>query len=266
MESPGVCLAWIDGGQTEGWFTWSLAQLITLDSRCSQYVTGERGDMIHLQSSPRIHEARNQVVDMFARLEQQPEWLFMLDADMTFEPDVLERMMQIADPRQVPILGGLAFGGGRANDPFPTIYKLTEKRVGEYNYPSVEKVYDYPRDTLVKVGATGAACLLVHRSVLGAMKNAFEYLADGRRNPYPWFPEGVHGAEGEGWGEDTAFCLRAFAIGAPVHVHTGIRFGHIKSHIIDEVYYDNRRAAQAQASVNGHQTRAERRRMARQRS
>ena len=266
VSSPGVCLCWIDGGTTSGWFTWSLAQLITLDARLSQYVTGEQGDMIHLQSSPRIHEARNQAVDLFAQLEQQPEWLLMIDSDMTFEPDLLERMMQVADRERVPILGGLCFGGGRANDPFPTIYRLTQ----EDNYASLDKVYDYPRDTLVKVGATGAACLLVHRSVYAAMHKAFATLADGRMNPSPWFAEGVFGPKGESWGEDTAFCLRAHALQIPIHVHTGIKLGHVKETIIDEVYYDNRREVRRQDERVSppplHATRAERRRLARARA
>jgi len=269
-SSPGVCLAWIDGGTTSGWFTWSLAQLVTLDSRLNQHVTGPQGDMIHIQSSPRIHEARNQVVDQFAQLDQQPEWLLMLDSDMTFEPDLLERMMAYAHPERVPILGGLCFGGGRVNDPFPTIYRLTQ----EGNYASLDKVHDYPRDALVKVGATGAACLLVHRQVYAAMHKAFGTLADGRMNPSPWFAEGVFGANGESWGEDTAFCLRAHALSIPVHVHTGIKLGHVKDQIIDEQFYDARRAVVAEdnlrksassetPAVNGNGSRAERRRKAR---
>jgi hypothetical protein len=271
--SPGVCLAWIDGGTVSGWFMWSAMNMLTLDGRLSQHITGEKGDQIHIQSSPRIHEARNQVVDEFARLEQQPEWLLMLDSDMTFEPDLLERMMRVADPVRVPILGGLCFGGGRVNDPFPTLYKLLEEEEGERSYYSLDKVHDYPRDALVSVGATGAACLLIHRQVFAVMKTAYGSLPDGSPNPSPWFAEGITGLKGEGWGEDTVFCLRAQSLRIPVHVHTGIKLGHVKENIIDEAYYDRHREVRRQNDLwatavgNGSTpklSRAERRRRARE--
>jgi hypothetical protein len=267
--SGGVCLAWIDGGTVSGWFMASAMNMLTLDARLDQHIIGEKGDQIHIQSSPRIHEARNQVVDHFAALPQEPEWLLMIDSDMTFEPDLLYKMLAVADPETVPIVGALCFGGGRVHEPFPTIYRLVQ----EAGYASLDKVYDYPRDALVKVGATGAACMLVHRQVFAVMKKHFGTLSDGRPNPSPWFAEGVFGLKGEGWGEDTVFCLRAHALNIPVHVHTGIKVGHVKEVIIDEVFFDNRREAQrhdklwrdvsGQAS-NGKITRAQRRRRARE--
>jgi hypothetical protein len=277
MESPGVCLAWIDGGWTSGWFAACMAGMLSLDARLSQHIVGPKGDVIHIQSSPRIHEARNTVVDHFAALEQQPEWLLMLDADMTFEPQLLYQLMATASLNEVPILGGLCFGGGRVHEPFPTIYRLEQKEVGGRRYPSIDKVFDYPRNALVKVGATGAACLLIHRQVLAVMKEHFGTLADGRINPSPWFAEGVIGPEGQSWGEDTAFCLRAHALGIPVHVHTGIKLGHMKEQVIDEVFYDARRAVVAEdklwkgvsgetPALNGSNlNRAEKRRLARER-
>jgi hypothetical protein len=273
--SGGVCLAWIDGGTVSGWFMASVTNMLALDHRLDGHIVGDQGDQIHIQSSPRIHEARNQVVDHFAALPQQPEWLLMIDSDMTFEPDLIYKMLRVAHPERVPILGGLCFAGGRVHEPFPTIYRLLEERVDERSYYSLDKVHDYPRDTLVQVGATGAACLLVHRQVFATMKNAFGKLSDGRPNRSPWFAEDVSGLKGEGWGEDTVFCLRANALGIPVHVDTRIKVGHVKEVIIDEVFFDNRREAQrhdklwrdisGQAS-NGKITRAQRRRLARERA
>lgn len=267
MDSPGVCLSWIFPRDVSGWFAMSVANMLTLDARYNQHIIGPRGDIIAISSSPRIAEARNQVIDNFAALEQQPEWLLMIDSDMTFEPDLLERMLAVADPVEVPILGGLCFAGGRHHDPYPTIYRQIEKD----GYLSVDRVYDYPRDALVKVGATGAACMLIHRNALGAMKNNYNTKPDGSRNPYPWFAEGVVGPEGEPWGEDIIFCLKAGALGIPVHVHTGIKLGHIKDYVVDEAYYDARRAARREdelwksgetPAVNG--DRAARRRKARE--
>ena len=261
-ESPGVCLSWIFPADVSGWFAMSLANMLAFDARHSQHIIGPKGDVIALQSSPRIAEARNKVIDLYATLEQKPEWLLMIDSDMTFEPDLLERLLAVADPEKVPIVGGLCFAGGRVHAPYPTIYR----QVDEGDYVSVDRVHDYPRDALVKVGATGGACLLMHRGVLAAMKSTY-----GKDNaPYPWFAEGVVGLKGEPWGEDIVFCLRANAIGIPVHVHTGVKLGHVKTQVIDEVFFDNYYEIQARdaadaAKANGH-NRAARRRAAREKA
>jgi hypothetical protein len=267
-ESPGVCVAYLHPGDVSGWFCMSLANMQAYDHRHGQHILGPKGDLIALQSSPRIAEARNKIIDMFAVLEQQPEWLLMIDSDMTFEPDLLEKLLEHAHPERVPILGGLCFAGGRVHAPYPTIYR----QVDEGGYVSVDRVHEYPRDALVKVGATGGACLLMHRGALGAMKNYY-----GRDNaPYPWFAEGVIGPKGEPWGEDIVFCLRATAIGIPVHVHTGVKLGHVKTAVIDEVYFDNyyatvardeADAAKAVVAGNGAtKNRADRRRSAREKA
>jgi len=165
--------------------------------------------------------------------------------------------MEIADPATVPILGGLCFAGGRSGRIYPTIFK---EGVTEEGHIWTEPVDEYPEDALVKVGGTGAACLLMHRSALAAMKrpypDGFGTLADGRRNPYPWFTEGLIGPNGEPYGEDIAFCRKARQLGIPVHVHTSIKLGHMKTFEINEEEYHRYLASKARS--NG--TRAERRR------
>lgn len=238
-EPAGVVLSWLFNTETSGWFTYSVADLLRWDAQGPQHIVGANGGIISLSSGPRIAEARNQIVDIFAERHPASQWLLMVDSDMTFSADLLERLMTVADPVEAPIVGGLCFAGGRQSDPYPTIYRSVQKD----GYASIDRVYDYPRDTLVRVGATGGACLLIHRNALGAMKQKFGTKDDGTINPYPWFAEGIFGPEGEPWGEDIIFCLRAGALGIPVHVHTGVKLGHVKTHIIDEEFYDNRRRA-----------------------
>jgi hypothetical protein len=264
QASPGVCLSFLFREDCKGWFTSSLVNLIAYDARYGQHILGPRGDTIAVQSSPRPAEGRNKIIDMFAVLEQEPEWLLMTDDDMVFDPNVLEHMLAVAHPEKVPILGGLCFAGGRVHDPYPTIYRSVQKD----GYSSIEQTSEYPRDALVQVGATGGAFLLVHRGALAAMKKAYGKTQSGYPNPYPWFQDGVVGPEGEGWGEDTAFCIKATSIGIPVHVHTGIKIGHIKSYVLDETFYDNwldvKARDEAEAKTNGHDNRAARRRKARE--
>lgn len=266
-DSPGVALAYIFGEHVVGWFSYAKDRLLVWDANHDRHIVGPKGDIIAVSSSPRIFEARNTVVDIFAQSPAEPEWLLMLDADMTFEPDLVDRMLEVADPDKVPVLGGLCFAGGRHSNPYPTIYK----GVAKDNYVSIDRYEDYPRDALVQVQATGGAALLVHRRVLSAMQVAYDKTGDGYPNPYPWFADGIVGPGGEGWGEDTLFCLRCAALEIPVHVDTRIKLGHVKQYILDETYFDNynetkRRDAEEAAATNGNGNRAERRRQAREKA
>jgi hypothetical protein len=235
-----------------GWFTKSLVDLVLLDStEGSGFLRDStKSGFIALSSGPRVAEARNKIIDTFAENYPGCDWLLMLDSDMTFRPDLLEQLMAVADPVEAPIVGGLCFAGGRSGDPYPTIYRLVQ---GD-GYATVDRVDDYPRDALVKVGATGAACVLMHRQALATMQAKFGKTETGATNPYPWFVEGAIGPKGEPWGEDIAFCLRAHALGIPVHVHTGVKLGHMKTQCVDEVFFDNHRRASeltAQGAFDG---------------
>lgn len=262
--SAGVVVAWIFPPKygTDGWFTYSLADMIRWDAQGPGHICGADGGLISLSSGPRIAEARNIVVDKFAERHPNAEWLLMLDSDMTFDSDLIEKMLEVANPQTVPILGALCFCAGSNDEgPYPTIYREIR---GPDNYVHVAPMKDYPKDQLVKVGGTGAACLLVHRGVFAAMNQpwpkGFGTREDGTSNPYPWFSEGLVSPDGRQLGEDIAFCRRAQLLGIPVHVHTGIKVGHVKSNLLDEDYF---LAYQAQhAKMNG--TRAERRRAARE--
>lgn len=242
-KSRGVVVSWCRPAQVDGGFCDSITGLLLYDARTSRRIAGPGGGTISLQSSPRVAEARSQIVDHFLTNEayKKSQWLLMLDADMTFEPDLLDRLLEHADPKHVPILGGLCFAGSPGGRQFPTIYRAFMD--GEH--VNIEPADDYPENELVKCGATGAACLLVHRQVYVAMLNRFRTLADGRNNPYPWFQEGLTTSAGYAMGEDVAFCRKAMLLGIPVHVHTGIKLGHMKTGPLTEDTFKAYRATQS---------------------
>jgi hypothetical protein len=243
-ENPGIVISWLFPEQVSGWFAKSLADVLIYDATEGSgfMLDTKKSGLISLSTGPRIAEARNQIVDHFALLFPESEWLLMLDSDMQFSPDILEQLLANADPEEAPIVGGLCFAGGRRNEPYPTVYRQVVKNEGADNqYVTIDRVYDYPRNAMLRVGATGGACLLMHRKALARMEAAFGTNAEGVAQPYPWFAEGVVGPDGEPWGEDILFCLRANTLGIPVWVHTGVKLGHVKTHVIDETYYDNHR-------------------------
>jgi GT2 family glycosyltransferase len=154
---------------------------------------------------PRV---RNSVVERF--LTGEHEWLWFVDSDMGFYANTLENLLNVADPAERPVVGALCFAwadsgpdglGGWNSQSVPTLFR--------WNGGTFSALVDYPRDTLVEVDATGAACLLIHRSVLTETTDWFTPMGD--------------------LGEDMSFCRRLNELKIPIHVHTSIPTSHHKS-------------------------------------
>jgi len=192
----------------------SLATLVLNDS-------GRVAQIIAAQSGPRIATARNDIVRAFLAIESKPEWLFMVDTDMVFPPDILAQFEQVLDPAVAPIVGGLAFIYEKFGQSIRTNMMIWEELEAG---PMLRGVSGYPDDALCRVAATGAACLVMHRDALLTMEEKYGALV------HPWFQETT--TDTHEWGEDITFCVRAGQCGLPIHVHTGIEFGHMKKGVI----------------------------------
>jgi hypothetical protein len=149
------------------------------------------------------------------------EWLFFIDADMGFEPWVLEMLLSVADPKVRPVVGALAFAqretgpdgmNGFRCRPNPTIMDFVEHPDGHWRHTGRSH---YPVNALVKCSGTGAACLLIHRSALEAIGEH-------------WFYRIMDPAGKDLMGEDVSFCERLRVNEIPLHIHTGIRTSHFK--------------------------------------
>lgn len=238
MGATSIAIGFLHPGDVAGCFAESLSAMQLADRRL-----GRIRAIIGMQSSPRLVEARSQMVDHF--LDLRAEWLLSIDADMAWTFDDFELLAKHADPDDVPIIGGLCFGGGRSafgqtSEMFPTLYAMERQEDGSL---ASRTVLDYPKDTLLKIDATGAAFLMVHRRVFTTMRKhpGLATTPDGHPNPHPWFGETYH--RGRSVGEDVTFCLRAAACGFPTHVHTGARIGHRKHQYLTEQLYNELRGS-----------------------
>jgi len=169
-------------------------------------------------SGPNISHARNMVARKFLEDPRQPPWLFMCDTDMVFEPNTVGRLVKAADPVARPVVGALCYSQNTdGGDPYPTMYELAETG-GQLAFVRYSR---WRGGAVVRVTATGAAALLIHRDALTAVeKHAGDAAA-------PWFRESPVGTALVG--EDLTFCLRLGAAGIPVHVATSVKAGHMKT-------------------------------------
>jgi hypothetical protein len=177
---------------------------------------------IEVASGPQLSPARNLLVRRF--LDGDAAWLFMVDTDMAFAPDAITRLIAAADPAERPIVGGLYYCAGPPGaDPDPVTFQWVDVR-GE---PGLIRYRDWTPGECVPVAATGAACLLTHRTALEQVeKHAGDIAA-------PWFCESRLG--GLLIEEDLTFCVRCTDAGIPIYVHTGVQFGHVKSVTLGKV-------------------------------
>ena len=208
-----VVIGYVHGGTVRAEF---LASVLAVARKSG----GARVDVfLAAPSGPNISEARNLVVRRFLT-ECRAPWLLMCDTDMVFGAAEVDRLTEAADPVTRPVLGALCYSqDGATGEKQPTMYELVqEDNLGQVGFARYKL---WPQDICVPVAATGAAFLLMHRDALERVeKTAGDRAA-------PWFRESVIGAALAG--EDMTFCLRCQAAGIPVHVHTGVAVGHMKT-------------------------------------
>lgn len=212
----GTVIGFTSSGTVDALFNRSLVEMMLWEQEMGHSrLFHPNGDIISVRSGPRVAHARNVITQRFLD-RTKAEWLWMLDTDMVFAKDTLDQLLAVADPETAPIVGALCFGGGYTGSIFPTLYVHDEQQ-------GMGSLSDYPANEMVSVDATGAACLMIHRSVLMKLREKYA--------PPTWFAESVW--EGKEVGEDITFCIRARTEGFPVQVFTGIEVGHVKPVVLD---------------------------------
>lgn len=257
IQSGSVIPAVLDGGTWAACFGLSWAEMMLYDQAGLGRMIRPGGQYLRkIAGTMGVAAGRNEIARAF--LATDAEWLFMVDSDMGFGMDTVDRLVESAKRNDVKVLGALCFAQKQDTDlapaPFhgnrlriqPTLYAFTEvEETGERGFRSLTK---YRRNAYQPVGATGAACLLVHRDVLLAVG------AD------PFQPLTVPGAGGNGtartFSEDLSFCVRVAGEGFEIGVDTSIQTTHYKGGIyLDETQFAMQQETLIQAK--GHQIAAQ---------
>ena len=170
-----------------------------------------------------VYDARNQIT-RYALEKGGYDYIFWLDSDMTFEPDLRIRLLADIEGAEtgekLMAVTGLCFG---RRPPFkPCIYnRLEVEQQGQMLLPHAENWFDYPRDQLFEVAGCGFACVLMRMDMLEAMGIY----------GVPFFPVG-------GLGEDLTFCWRAQKLEMKFHCDSRLKIGHIMRIHVDETFRD----------------------------
>lgn len=225
-----VTVAYLRTSLVHGAFHECLTDLLMYDVAHNRRVV-EGGGRVSYLSGPNVAGPRNEVVKRFLK-DTKADWLLMLDSDMTFPPDLVERLLANANPDTAPIVGGLCFGFDSAGRVLPTIYQAEPEKQGGTGM-QFARMLGWVPNSLTEVAGTGTACLMAHRSVFERITS---HQLPGRERPgfneaYPWFQETSHGENPVS--EDVTFCLRARIAGMPVHVDTGLIIGHLKEQVLN---------------------------------
>lgn len=237
MRDPSekVIVAFLHAGEWESAFGESLVNLLMYDVSLHQRIV-HGGGWLAVQASANLAGPRNGIVKQFLSYGGA-EWLWMVDSDMTFSPDTVERMLEYADPVEAPIVGALCFGFDDKGEVQPTLYGL-DGTADDPEHVAVIRYHEWAPDTMMQVAATGTGCLLMHRSVFERMASAQLPNRPGKKgfnDAYPWFQETEH--DGSPVGEDITFCWRAGLLEIPVWVNTAVQCGHVKKRLLTAESY-----------------------------
>jgi GT2 family glycosyltransferase len=210
--SIGSC----DPGTVNGEFAFSLIQIAL--SRSSRL-----GTFVRVKGSGLLSKQRNRVVKQF--LETKSDWLLMIDSDEVLTTEAFDKLVETAHEKDRPIVAGLVFASFDTGEPYPMPLPTIFLDAPEGFLP----LHKYDKNSVFQVDAAGTGCLLVHRSVLEAMReNADEH----QGTDWCWFWDGP--IQGDWIGEDLQFCRRVRSLGFPIYVHTGAILPHSKNYLLSD--------------------------------
>lgn len=167
MARDKVFVGWPDGGSVNARFALSMINLhrYELMEPSGQYEVMEPGH----DSSIYIQENRNALVRR-AKFHGA-DWLLQIDADESFQPNLLRQIMKTADKITRPIVVGLYANIGRVGENNVEVIDCIYREAPDGQYMTIN-----PPDDMqpFQVDAAGTGIILTHMSVFEKMK-------------YPWF-------------------------------------------------------------------------------
>lgn len=176
---------------------------------------------LHVVQSSLIYDARNDIAKR--AVDEGFDRILWLDSDMTFPPDLLERMSARLD-EGYECVSGIYFT--RKEPIKPVLFHRIElvEKDGK-KLPVAENICDYPKDDIFQIAGCGFGCVMMTTDVIRRIFDAF----------------GAPFAPLAGFGEDLSFCIRANKADTKIYCDSSIKLGHVGHHVITETIYENLR-------------------------
>lgn len=147
-------------------------------------------------------------------IEMGADYIFWLDSDMVFNPDVLKRML--ANREKGDIISGLYF---RRVSPYsPVLYDKLDLTENGATWSE----FDELPDEIFECGGVGFGCVLMPTQICIDVMNEYHTM---------FTPVA-------GMGEDLSFCWRARQLGYKIVCDPSISLGHVGSYVITEQFFD----------------------------
>ena len=175
-------------------------------------------------ASARINNSRTLVIETFLN-GTNAEWLWMIDADMTFGPEVLPMLLKTARQTKTKVVAGLCYILVKRTGTIAPNAFIDNPKHGEPGQPPYTSWFDHPIDEPFEVQATGSAMLLVHRDVLTDVQ-------DLGYKGYPWFDERYNESSDSMIGPDIVFSERVREAGYTITYEPRVEVGHIKDSVV----------------------------------
>lgn len=171
--------------------------------------------VVGFQVGSLVYNARNELAKQ--AIKSEADWVLWLDSDMVFEPNLLNRMLEVCKENEIDFLTGLCF---RRKPPYtPCLFDRLEKVGHGASYTAIMSV----PDGRFKVGGCGFAGVLMSTDVLLSVAAKF-----GGRMFDPM----------EGFGEDVSFCWRARQCGYEIWCDSEIELGHVGSMVVTREFFE----------------------------
>lgn len=159
-----------------------------------------------------VYAARENLCDK--AIEEGFDYILWLDSDMTFEPDIMEKLL--ADDKD--FVTGIYFT--RKLPWRPVLFK--ELDAGGFGEPPKSEFYmEYPINDLFEIEGCGFGAVLMKTEVAEKIIRKF----------HTAFTPML------GAGEDVAFCIRAKELGIPMYCDSRVKLGHITRVVSNEESY-----------------------------
>ena len=147
------------------------------------------------------------------------DYVLWLDSDMTFPPDIIQRMLTDMSTHNIHMVTGLYVK--RTYPTMPVLYSKIAPPTQDENGRIVKNIRDYtdyPQNSMCYVDGCGFGCVMTSVPLLKKIWDTYGLAF----NPFPWASE------------DVSFCYRVRQAGEDIMCDTSISCGHIGSFLFTE--------------------------------